>query len=191
MRPEEIAEALQKLPMHAYDSLASRSPDQPPRAHGMYAWWQTPGALPGVPGTPHPNADLELLYVGTAPVGPDSKSHLRQRLGNHHHAAIGSSTFRLALTAFLWESQGWFPSWEFARGKPVLSAHELGTLADWQRQHLSVQWTEMVKPWAIENEVIELMRPPLNWEHNQQHPFWLTLDAKRAALRHAARASQT
>jgi hypothetical protein len=29
------------------------------------------------------------------------------RLGNHHRSAIGSSTFRLDLAAFLWESEGW------------------------------------------------------------------------------------
>ncbi len=64
----------------------------------FYAWWQTPGALPGVPGTAHPSAELELLYVGIAPKDAVSKSNLRKRLATHHRAAIGSYTFRLDLT---------------------------------------------------------------------------------------------
>jgi hypothetical protein len=37
--------------------------------------------------------------------------NLRKRLANHHRAVIGSSTFRLDLAAFLWQSEGWRPAW--------------------------------------------------------------------------------
>ena len=41
-----------------------------PAESGVYAWWQTPGALPGVQATEHPHEPLELLYVGIAPDEP-------------------------------------------------------------------------------------------------------------------------
>lgn len=106
-----IVEALGLIPMRGYDDLAPRSAQGPPKASGFYAWWQTPAALPAVPGEPHPSEDLdlELLYVGVAPRDARSKSDLRKRLANHHRAAVGSSTFRLDLAAFLWEPMGWTP----------------------------------------------------------------------------------
>ncbi|HEY4280380.1 MAG TPA: hypothetical protein VGM91_19315 [Conexibacter sp.] len=112
MNTAAIVSALQAEPFHSYDDLAARSMTAPPLTHGLYAWWQTAGALPGVPGTPHPsNPAFEILYVGTAPSNATSRRDLQQRLRDHHGAAIGSSTFRLDLTAFLCRSQGWQPGW--------------------------------------------------------------------------------
>jgi hypothetical protein len=187
MSPDAIAAALASLPMRSYDELASRSLTRPPAAPGFYAWWQRPGAVPGVPGTRHPTAQLELLYLGIAPDSESSKSNLRTRLGQHHHAAVGSSTFRRALTAFLWQGSGWQLGWRSDRvwlDKPHLAA-----LANWQHEHLLVQWVEVEKPWRpdLESAVIKLMGPPLNWQHNQHHPFWPILDSTRAALARAAR----
>jgi hypothetical protein len=126
----EIVAALQATPMRAYDDVASRSLTAPGKVSGFYAWWQTPGALPGVPGTPHPAAPLELLYVGIAPQDATSKSNLRKRLTNHYRSAIGSSTFRLDLTAFLWQPRGWVPYWT---DRPKLSDEHIAELAAWQR----------------------------------------------------------
>ncbi len=93
--------------MRDFDDLAVKAAEPPPEEHGFYAWWQTPGALPDVTATPHPkSADLELLYVGIAPEGPRSASHLRGRLAKHHRGAIGSSTLRLSLAGFLWQREG-------------------------------------------------------------------------------------
>jgi hypothetical protein len=101
--------------MRLYDDLAVRSSTGPPTKRGFYAWWQIAGALPGVPGTAHPSAELELLYVGIAPKDALSMSNLRKRLAKHHRAAIGSPTFRLDLTAFLWGHAAGSPAGLIAR----------------------------------------------------------------------------
>lgn len=181
---KSIVAGLQAQPFHLYDDLAARSHTAPPATHGLYAWWQSVGALPGVPGTPHPNdPSVELLYVGTAPNGLSSKSHLRKRLGNHHRAAIGSSTFRLDLTAFLWQEQHWQPGWT---DRPKLTDNDIAALASWQQRHLRVQWLLHARPWDVEAEVVRAMQPPLNREHNADHPFYAAVGEARAALRAAA-----
>lgn len=183
-RVARIVAGLQAMPMRSYDDLAARSPTAPARASGFYAWWQRPGALPGVPGTPHPTAPLELLYVGVAPDSPTSKSNLRKRLANHHRSAIGSSTFRLDLAALLFERRGWTPYWT---DRPKLADAHLDDLAAWQRRHLSVQWVEVPQPWLLEPGVVGTMRPPLNRDHNTTHPFYREVGSARDRLRRAAR----
>ena len=81
MIADEVIAELSAPPFRRYDDLAARSPAPPPVTHGLYAWWQVLGALPGVPGVPHLTEPVELLYVGTAPRDAKSKSHLRKRLG--------------------------------------------------------------------------------------------------------------
>lgn len=184
MTTAEIVAALQATPMRTYDDLASRSLTPPPKVPGFYAWWQTPGALPRVPATPHPTTPLELLYVGIAPQDATSASSLRKRLANHHRSAIGSSTFRLDLTAFLWERRGWVPYWT---DRPKLSDEDVEELATWQRTHLFVQWLELSQPWRAEADVVSAMRPPLNREHNSSHPFYAEVGCARECLRRAAR----
>jgi hypothetical protein len=170
--------------MRTYDDLAPRSPTAPPSVPGFYAWWQIPGALPGVPGTPHPLARLELLYVGVAPRDAESRSHLRRRLGNHHRAPVGSSTFRLDLAAFLWEPMAWTPFWT---DRPTLPEEQLAQLRTWQREQLHVQWIETTEPWRLECEVIRAMAPPLNRDHNADHPFYAEVGRARERFRGAAR----
>lgn len=145
----------------------------------MYAWWQTSGALPGVPAEPHPSESLELLYVGIA-------SNLRKRLAKHHRGAIGSSTLRLTLTALLWE-RGWRPTWT---DRPKISNENLDALAAWQREHLRVQWVAFPEPGAVERDIVEAMRPPLNRDFNEKHPFHEEVGRTRARLRDAARSGR-
>lgn len=192
MNPEKIAAALAALPMHEFDSLAKGSGDEPPEKPGFYAWWQRSGALPGVPGAPHPTAPLELLYVGIVPgrqpsAGRPSARDLRARLGEHHHGAVGSSTFRRALTAFLWEASGW--TLDYRAKHVVLEQQGLIALSEWQRTNLMVQWIEVEDPWRpkLEATVIKLMQPPLNHEHNKAHPFWTKLDMTRKKMTAASK----
>jgi GIY-YIG catalytic domain len=97
-----------------------------PRGAGVYAWWQDPGALPGVSAPVHPTADLELLYVGIAPRDASSRATLASRLRRQHIGGnIGSSTFRFGLAALLWERQGWQPL-VTAGGKYRLSRARIG-----------------------------------------------------------------
>jgi hypothetical protein len=185
MLAADIADALTALPMRSFDDLAVKAPGLPRKEHGFYAWWQMPGALPGVRATPHPeSAELELLYVGIAPEGPRSASHLRARLAKHHRGAIGGSTLRLSLAGFLWQREGWLPTYA---SRAQLNAAELLALKDWQRRHLSVQWVEVPGPWDTEPTVIALMRPPLNRSHNETHPEYERVGRARDSIRDEAK----
>jgi hypothetical protein len=180
MDAADIAAALTALPMHAFDDLADDAGSPPPTAAGFYAWWQTPDALPGVIATPHPSTDLELLYVGIAPGKATSARKLVDRLGNHHSGAIGSSTLKFSVTAFLWEREGWQPT---MASRPQLTSDESAALQAWQRAHLSVQWVAALSPWVLEPAVVALLRPPLNRDHNSDHPEYRRVGAARKALR--------
>lgn len=186
MSVEEIAAALSAQPLHSVDDLASGSPEAPPRVAGFYSWWQLPGALPGVDATPHPAGDFELLYLGIAPANATSKSSLRKRLAKHHRGAIGSSTFRFCLAAFLWREMGWEPAFT---DRPVLSTEDIARLGVWQKENLRVQWVAHDAPWVSEVKVIQLMRPALNRDHNETHPSYSLVGSKRQALRDAARSN--
>jgi hypothetical protein len=48
---------------------------------------------------------------------------------------------------------------------------------------------EVAKPWEPEPAVIKLMRPPLNRDHNQSHPFYDEVGRARGRYRAAARAN--
>jgi hypothetical protein len=181
----DIAAALSALPMHGFDDLAVGSSSLPPREQGFYAWWQSPGALPAVTATPHPSAGLELLYVGIAPGRPGSPQNLRRRLAKHHRGAIGSSTLRFSLTAFLWRRERWQPT---MASRAQLAGAADAALHDWQREHLSVQWVPVPSPWVLEAAVIALMGPPLNRAHNHGHPAFPAVGLARDALREEASA---
>ena len=82
-------------------------PVELPAAPGLYAWWGRFGALPGISGPRHPEAALQLLYVGIAPNGAASRATLRSRVvGDHIRRTTGSSTLRRLLEALLSEQLG-------------------------------------------------------------------------------------
>lgn len=183
MVPDVVA-ALRRTPMRSYDELAAGSPTAPEQVPGMFAWWQRPGALPGVPGVRHPEASLELLYVGAAPREVGSRGHLRKSLARMHRGPIGTSTFRFHLSAFLWKHREWKPFWT---DRAVLSDDDLADLAAWQREHLVVQWVALPDPWAVGHEVVAAMRPPLVPGADSDNGFSATtLIAAREELRSAA-----
>jgi hypothetical protein len=155
-------------------------------AHGIYAWWLTDDdALPEVPATPHPSEPVGLLYVGVGPGRTGSARNLRQRFGDHT-TDTGRSTLRRALAAFLYERKGWHPYWTT---RTVMAHTDESALTAWLTSHLQVQWLALAEPWTIEPEVVHLMRPPLNYEHNKAHPFFSELDRARKQFRATARAA--
>lgn len=162
-----------------------------PAKPGFYAWWLTHDkALPGVPTSPHPmRRELGLLYVGIAPNDEKSKSLLRTRVcGNHLGSSIGGSTLRFGLTSLLWEAQGWHP-YATSSGKIAIPAPDRTALTEWMVLNLRVSWCCMGRPWAVERTLIQEVRPPLNSDHNQRHPFYETLREARKALAAGARAA--
>ena len=93
---DDIVQQLQSEPVDV-----DRARVETPKTPGLYAWWMTPGALPGIAGPRHPSSDAgELAYVGLA-------SDLRRRVGgNHIGGRTGQSTLRRGLAALLLTSEG-------------------------------------------------------------------------------------
>jgi hypothetical protein len=71
----------------------------------------------------------------------------------------------------------------------MLTAADNDALSAWQTQNLRVQWVEVPEPWRFEGDVLSVLRPPLNREHNQSHPFYVEAGRARNAYRAAARAN--
>jgi hypothetical protein len=53
-------------------------------------------------------------------------------------------------------------------------------------EHLRVTWVAHPAPWDIETTVIADMRPPLNIDHNRDHPYCDTNRALRADFKRRA-----
>jgi hypothetical protein len=119
---------------------------------------------------------MALLYVGKA-------SNLAGRIvGNHLLGDTSRSTLRRAISAWVGPAQGWRPVEIDGRRRNDEATEAL--LTNWLGE-LSVSWVEVAAPELVEPEVIRLLRPPLNHDHNRCHPNWAALDAARAAWRRA------
>ena len=156
-----------------------------PSTPGLYAWWIIdPTKLARVPLVTQENG-LSLIYLGIAKSGPSAASDLRSRvLGKHIRGSLGNSTLRRSLAALLWEEQGWTPIRPGDR--VLLSPGENGLLSQWMAQNLRVAWLPHPEPWTVEAELIARLQPPLNVMANQDHPFYPTIRAARAALEAAS-----
>lgn len=130
---------------------------------------------------------MGLLYVGIGPGGSTSlKRTLRDRFKDHTRRNTGNSTFRLDLASFLFEVEGWSPTWT---DRAMLTRTDNHALSMWQVENLRVQWVQAAEPWLPEPSVIKLMRPPLNRDHNKSHPFYDEVGRARERYRAAARAN--
>lgn len=179
-----MVDSLVREPLHAIQEAKSAA--GVPADSGFYAWWVTPDALPDVPVTAHPLEPYGLLYVGIAPRNPTSAATLRSRLCRQHIGGnVASSTFRFGLAALLWRREGWTPR-RSASGEYRLDAHDNAALSQWQREYLRVRWAVAETPWLLEAQVVDLLKPPMNREHNSGHPFYLKMGHAREAFRAAA-----
>ncbi|WP_261554732.1 MFS transporter [Frankia tisae] len=172
---EEACRVLRAMPVPAA-SLVGPQALSVPGEPGLYAWWATPGVLPGVPAAAHPSMSLGLLYVGIA------GTSLRQRIVRQHLAAnTGSSTFRFTLASHLLAEGGLTP---FRKGgKVLLPPAQLAWLRHWQVSYLHVSWVARPDPTEVEAAVIAAMEPPLNGDDNANHPYRQRLRELRAAFR--------
>jgi hypothetical protein len=163
------------------------APDALPPEPGLYAWWSTPGALPGIAGPPHPDGARELLYVGIARSGPSSRATLRSRVaGNHIRGTTGQSTLRRSLASLLYEQRGWQSRFT---DRPLLLPGDEERLNAWMREHLALSWAVHEQPWTIEAEVIAELTPPLNQSANSAHPLYRHVRQARQRWRQAAQGS--
>ena len=165
--------------------------DLPPREPGFYAWWALRGAIADVPHVPHPrDGELGLFYLGISPKRPSSKQNLHDRVRRQHIGGnTGSSTFRYVLAALLLDELELVP---LARGeKVVLNRDGNRELSRWQRDNLRLSWCVRPRPWEIEDDVIALMKPPLNSSANASHPFYPRVQKVRAEFRRRAGGTTT
>jgi hypothetical protein len=182
LEPIDLAHALHQEPCTLVDARRTPQAGGLPACGGIYAWWMSASAIPSVTGPPHPEARIELLYVGIAPRGAASPATLRSRvLGQHLGGNIGSSTFPQSLAALLFEGHGWTTRWSGTRSQ--LIPEDNRALSEWQSRYLFLTWVEHPRPWDVEQQVMVLMQPPLNLAGNASHPLHRRLTELRATLR--------
>jgi hypothetical protein len=182
-RTADIANTVQAL-TSGLQPLAHAS--ELPHAHGFYAWWGKTGCIERV--RSFPNAaptqrdGYDLLYIGIAPGRMTSKSTVRTRVvGNHIAGNLAASTLRRALAAVLIDHELVLDPVRRSK-KVVLPTHKNDELTQWQHANLKLTSHAVERPWELERGVIKALAPPLNSQFNQEHPFYPTLRALRAAL---------
>jgi hypothetical protein len=153
-----------------------------PKSSGVYAWWIAGAVIPNVPVNKHPfEVDLDLAYVGIAANRPGSSATLRSRVvGNHMNGNIAASTLRRILAALLIATLDLQPT---KKGKKVVLPKDQNLrLSGWQMTHLRVTWFATAAPWLVESAINSTLKPPLNLDGNETHPFYKDLSAARRAL---------
>lgn len=66
---------------------------------------------------------------------------------------------------------------------------DLVDLNAWMRDNLRVQWVAIEMPWNFETQVIGLLRPPLNQDHNTNHPMFSTVEEARRLLQESGKSN--
>lgn len=168
--------------------------DAVPLAPGVYAWWfrEIP---PNVPTDGCVIRDgRTLLYVGIVPKEPPkagdrppSSATLRSRIRQHMQGNAYGSTLRLTLGCLLAESLG-IELTRVGNGKRLtFGKGGESLLSAWMGENAFVCWKEREQPWLMESEIIRSVCLSVNFDQNQQHPYWPTLRACRASARERAR----
>ena len=156
-----------------------------PAASGLYSWWSSDPDLFGVSGAPY--GDSFLYYVGKA------EDSLRSRLTTHSRRTTRNSTERFTWAALGFREQGWIPGQKLG-GKTLREAlirdEDEAALTAWMEAHLEVSWCERSDPGVVEADVIGLLLPPLNLDHNVGHPEYARVKAARAEFRRVARGGE-
>lgn len=157
-------------------------PDEP----GVYGWYfsDLDGVVP-LEGC-HEVGGRWLLYVGIAPSRTGSDATLRSRIRNHCGRDASRSTLRRSLGSLLADRLGLqmrrvgkSERRQFGKGEAALS--------EWMAEHARVSWVVVEEAWTVESAVIAELHPPLNLEHNADHPFAAELARRRAKQNDRAR----
>jgi hypothetical protein len=153
---------------------------------GLYSWWADEDAREVIGlalGTEIP----PLIYVGQAgatkrPSGTPSQATLGSRIaGQHAGGNIGSSTFRLTISAILADALDLHCD---ATGS--LRADSNATVTNWIREHLRVATVDVEDRdtlGALEAEIVGAIDPPLNLDHVPATPSRRRLKELRSNLR--------
>lgn len=151
-------------------------PTPVPKSAGAYVWYfkQIPPRVPTAGCRQHEG--LTLLYVGISPNGPSSGQTLRNRVrSNHFGKNASSSTLRRTLGCLLAEQLGIelrrYLSGKNQKEKFWFTAAGEAALTNWMSKNAFVTWIKITNPWDFETGLIRELEPPLNIEHNSEHPF--------------------
>lgn len=182
---------LTHAPMIALPDLFG-SPDLPPRAAGIYAWYfDAPPPLVPIAGCVQ-RGPFTLLYVGIAPKQPSasgavSRATLRSRLRQHCAGTAEGSTLRLTLGCLLADTLGLRLAAVGRSGRLTFGADGEARLSAWMAAHARVSLVIMSEPWEIERQLLSSTSLPLNLRDNEHHPFHATLIELRSIARQRAR----
>lgn len=156
-----------------------------PKQPGFYAWWflKPPEQVP-LKGT-HKFERFWLLYIGIAPSRRQTNARrvrtLRDRIKNHCHGPIASSTLRRSLAALLTPSElDLSPA--ISNGKLKLNSDEEASLTNWLKSHAAVSCYECDKPWIAERFLLSRYYLPLNLQ-GTTHEFRKDLKLLRKNFR--------
>lgn len=140
---------------------------------GVYAWYfrEIPHGVP-LEGCHHLGL-YTLLYVGISPARPGRQT-LRSRIKTHFRGNAAASTLRRSLGCLL-ASQLGLRLQASASGKRLTFGSGETKLSDWMEQNAFVTCCIHPEPWTVEEKIIQWLRPPLNLDGNQDHPFYAEL----------------
>lgn len=173
-------------PLYGWAEL-ERNNNLPPAVSGIYAWFfkEIPHSVP-IDNCLQRNG-MKLLYVGISPSKPGSRETLRSRIRFHYRNHAEGSTLRLTLGCLL-ESKLKTVLRRVGSGKRMtFGLKKEDDLTIWMANNAFVTWVELDKPWRVEPMLIEALRPPLNIESNNDHPFHSVLKQLRLQARRRAR----
>jgi hypothetical protein len=177
----QVATSLSGPPVAARDV----QPAAVPATSGLYAWWAADDVLPDLQYLPdggrHPTSPrLVLLYVGIS-------SDLRSRITRKHlGSSTGGSTLRRALAALLSSELDLTACWSPNRDRVTLQKPSEARLTEWMRSRLHVSWAQHPSPKSVEADVIKILGPPCNVDHNEHHPNYERMVSARVAWRVSA-----
>lgn len=149
---------------------------------GIYGWFFAKDAFDQIPYDGCTvSAGRYLLYLGIGPASPRSANTLYKRLvGNHCRGRARSSTLRRSIGCLKLLELSLVP--RAMKGERLgFTPESEGRLSQWMRGYAHAAWIEQEEPWLSERALIAYFRPPLNIEHNTEHPFSAKLSIIRAA----------
>src|SRR4029079_2036751 len=165
--------------------LSPRSPVPPTR--GLHGWFfdGVPKCVPVENCVVHDG--LTLLYVGIAPSRASSSATLRSRIRQHYQSNAAGSTLRLTLGCLLAEQLRIQLQRTGSTDRLTFGKRGEEQLSEWMAANAFVCWVEHKDPWKITYEAVSALRPPLNEDENDAHPFCAALSALRSEMRKKAK----
>ena len=116
--------------------------------------------------------------------GKPSRQNLRKRIRSHFRGNAYGSTLRLTLGCL--SKTNWIFGWNnLESDESILQKARI--LSEWMGANAYVAWIVEPSPWLLEDYLIRILKPPLNLQGNENHPFYSTLSQKRKLSKQKAK----